>query len=102
MKRHAKDYLGSARVVIRSSMLMFVAAGLVGCGAEEPAGEVIEPLEPTSITVDGTQYQVTRSARTVDGKTTEGWSVVYEGLAVSCPQPTKLSCTNALRDFRNG
>ena len=71
---------------------------LAGCAAE-PAGDTIEPLQPTTIVVDGKEYTVTRSLRTIDGETSEGWSVVVDGLAVSCPEPTKLSCTNAVQGF---
>ena len=86
------------KTITKTALLLCGATALGACMSEDP-GEVIEPLAPTSINVDGTEYVVTRSSITVDDETTEGWSVVVDGLAVSCPEPTKLSCTNAVKDF---
>ena len=85
--------------LFNTALIGIVATSLLACAAEPPK-ETLEAMAPTTVTVDGTEYVVTRSLKTtVDGEESEGWSVVYEGLAVSCPEPTKLSCTNALKDF---
>ena len=88
--------------LLNTALIGIFASGLLACAAEPPK-ETLEAMAPTTINVDGTEYQVKRSLHTtVEGETSEGWSVVYEGLAVSCPEPTELSCTNALKDFRGG
>ena len=86
------------KIMTKTALMLCGVTALSACLAEEP-GEVVEPLEATSINVEGTEYVVTRTSFTVDDETTEGWSVVVDGLAVSCPEPTKLSCENAVRDF---
>ncbi len=86
------------KFMTKTALLLCGAIALSACLSEDP-GEIVEPLEATSINVDGTEYVVTRTSFTKDDVTTEGWSVVVDGLAVSCPEPTKLSCENAVRDF---
>ena len=81
-----------------SATCIIAAAVVTGCAAEPPK-DTVEDMAPTAIVVDGQEYPVTRSLRTIDGKESEGWSVVVEGLAVACSEPTKLSCTEAVRGF---
>ncbi len=82
-----------------AALVGLLGTGLLACAAEPPK-ETLEAMAPVSINVDGTEYVVTRSLKTtVDGETSEGWSVVVDGLAVSCPEPTELSCSNAVKDF---
>ena len=83
-------------IAICSSLLV----GLSAC-MSDPSVEKIAPISTKTITVDGETYVVTRSAITKDKITTEGWSVVYDGLAVSCPEPTEASCTSELKKFKS-
>lgn len=86
------------RMALRAALGGLGVAALAGCLGNEQ-GDSIEDLEATSVVVDGREYVVTRSERTVNGEVSEGWSVVVDGLAVACQEPTRLSCSNAVRDF---
>lgn len=77
-----------------------MALGLSACMGD-PSVEKITPLSAKTITVDGEDYIVTRSTITKDKVTSEGWSVVYDGLAVSCPEPTETSCARELKKFKS-
>ena len=87
------------QLFLRSLTCCAMAIGLTAC-KEDPTVEKLAPLSATSMVIDGETYVITRSTRTLDGNVTEGWSIVYDGLAVSCPEASKQSCAGALEKFK--
>jgi len=88
---------------LKVTLLLVTSVGLLACSSEAPAPPAVQDLEPVSISIGGSDYTVIRTAFTSpEGETTEGWSIIEDGLAVNCAEPTELSCASALRDFRSG
>jgi len=81
----------------------FIVFGLAGCeeeifsfGSAAPAFVKTTRLEPTTVDIGGKTYVVRRNLQSYEGRTSEGWAIVFEGQPYSCSQPNKAACENAL------